>query len=210
MRAEFSLTAVGGAALAAIALSAPPAGHALALRNSIPANSDKIGTASPRLTLTHIEAEAASREGLLPPHTRSVLNPHKRLSYGEYMWNDQGVPPGPVRVRVDLRRQLISVFRAGEEIGTAVVLYGSSEKGTPRGEFPILAKLRTHRSNIYDAPMPYTLRLTADGVAIHASDVRWGYATHGCIGVPTGFAQRLFDQAKLGDVVDVVESPNLT
>jgi lipoprotein-anchoring transpeptidase ErfK/SrfK len=52
--------------------------------------------------------------------------------------------------------------------------------------------------------MPYTLRLTNDGVSIHASDVRYGAATHGCIGVPLAFAQRLFNAAHVGDEVTVV------
>lgn len=210
MRAELVLASVGALALGSIAVSAPHATRSSAPGGSFPAMSAQISKTAPRLSLTPVEAEAAARAGLLPPQTSSVLNPRKRLGYGDYIWSDEGVPPGQVRVRVDLRRQLISVFRGGQEIGTAVVLYGSSEKGTPRGQFHILAKLKNHRSSAYDAPMPYTLRLTNDGVAIHASDVRWGYATHGCIGVPTGFARRLFDQAKLGDLVDVVEPPALT
>ena len=52
--------------------------------------------------------------------------------------------------------------------------------------------------------MPYTLRLTADGVAIHGSDVRWGAATHGCIGVPVEFAAKLFDEVAKGDHVVIV------
>ena len=56
------------------------------------------------------------------------------------------------------------------------------------------------------APMPFTLRLTADGVAIHGSDVRERFATHGCIGVPLEFARRLFEQAHVGDEVFVLES----
>jgi lipoprotein-anchoring transpeptidase ErfK/SrfK len=52
--------------------------------------------------------------------------------------------------------------------------------------------------------MPYTLRLTDDGVSIHASDVRWGAATHGCIGVPIAFAERLFDVTRIGDEVMIV------
>jgi lipoprotein-anchoring transpeptidase ErfK/SrfK len=118
------------------------------------------------------------------------------------------VPAGPIWVRVDLDSQLISVFRAGHEIGTAVILYGADGLPTPTGKFPILAKLKDHRSATYDAPMPYTLRLTGDGVAIHASDVRWGYATHGCIGVPADFAARLFATASVGDEVLVVGRVN--
>jgi lipoprotein-anchoring transpeptidase ErfK/SrfK len=52
--------------------------------------------------------------------------------------------------------------------------------------------------------MPFMLRLTADGVAIHGADVRRGAATHGCIGVPTDFARRLFGAVKLGDPVVIV------
>jgi hypothetical protein len=37
-------------------------------------------------------------------------------------------------------------------------------------------------------------------VAVHGSDVRWGRATHGCVGVPGAFARRLFAAAKEGDV----------
>ena len=123
------------------------------------------------------------------------------MSYGDYRWDEQGVPAGPVWIRVDLKSQIISIFRSGHEIGTAVILYGADGVPTPTGKFPILAKLKDHRSATYDAPMPYTLRLTGDGVSIHASNVRWGYATHGCIGVPADFAAKLFDAASVGDEV---------
>lgn len=55
--------------------------------------------------------------------------------------------------------------------------------------------------------MPYTLQLTNDGVSIHGSTVRWGAATHGCIGVPLEFARRLFNQAKVGDEVTIIAPP---
>ena len=100
----------------------------------------------------------------------------------------------------------MSVFRDGHEIGTAVVVYGGDNKQTPPGKLHILAKARDHRSSLYEAEMPYTLRLTDDGVSIHASSVRWGAATHGCIGVPLPFAQRLFNAASVGDEVVIVGS----
>jgi lipoprotein-anchoring transpeptidase ErfK/SrfK len=127
------------------------------------------------------------------------------MHYGDFVWNDRNVPAGPVWVRVDLKSQLISVFRAGHEIGTAVILYGADEKETPDGTFPVLAKIKDHKSATYgDAPMPYTLRLTDDGVAIHGSDVRWGRATHGCVGVPVPFAEKLFSQVGKGDHVLII------
>ncbi len=135
---------------------------------------------------------------------RSLLNDARPLAFGDYLWNDAGVPAGPVWVRVDPAHQLLSVFRDGHEIGTAVILYGTDHKPTPTGVFPILAKAETHRSSLYDAQMPYMLRLTGDGVAIHASAVRNGSATHGCIGVPEDFARRLFAQVKRGDLVSIL------
>jgi lipoprotein-anchoring transpeptidase ErfK/SrfK len=126
------------------------------------------------------------------------------MRYGDFLWNDRNVPAGEVLVRVDLRAQTISVFRAGHEIGSAVILYGADSKPTPHGTFPILEKRAQHRSNLYDADMPYMLRLTYDGVAIHGSEVRRGAATHGCIGVPTAFARNLFEAVKRGDEVVIV------
>jgi hypothetical protein len=135
---------------------------------------------------------------------RSLLAIAQPLEFGGYVWNDAGVPAGPVWMRVDLGMQTISVFRAGHEIGTAVILYGADGKPTPAGVYPVLERARDHHSTLYDAPMPFMLRLTADGVAIHASNVRAAAATHGCIGVPLAFAKLLFEQVRRGDRVVIV------
>ena len=140
---------------------------------------------------------------------RSLLNIRTQMHFGDHVWNDAGVPAGPVWVRVDLSRQIMSVFRGGHEIGSAVILYGTDGKPTPTGTFPILERAREHRSNLYDAEMPFMLRLTNDGVAIHASNVRKGSATHGCVGIPRSFAQLLFDAVKRGDLVVIESSPAL-
>jgi lipoprotein-anchoring transpeptidase ErfK/SrfK len=76
--------------------------------------------------------------------------------------------------------------------------------------FHVLERAREHRSNLYDAEMPYMLRLTNDGVAIHASKVREGSATHGCIGVPLEFARRLFDVIHRGDLVVIATGDKRT
>ena len=137
---------------------------------------------------------------------RSMLDSRRSLSFGDYIWDDAGVPAGPVWIRVDLQRQTLSIFRAGHEIGSAVIVFGQNSKPTPIGVFPILQKKVDHQSTLYDAEMPYMLRLTGDGVAIHAGHVRPGSATHGCIGVPLTFARLLYAQVKLGDRVAIVRS----
>lgn len=157
-----------------------------------------------RIFLTRAQVSAALAKGEIDRPIKSLLSVPSPLLYGEFVWRDAGVPAGPVWVRVDLDSQLISVFRSGHEIGTAVILYGAEDKETPVGVFPILSKYKDHRSSSYDASMPYTLRLTPDGVSIHGSDVRWGYGTHGCIGVPLAFAERLFKETRRGDDVLIV------
>ncbi|WP_082992804.1 L,D-transpeptidase family protein [Erythrobacter sp. QSSC1-22B] len=156
-----------------------------------------------RLFLSPDESHRAASQGLVPRGTQSILNVRKRLRYGDFVWNNNDTP-GPLVVRVNLDTQLISAFRGGHEIGTAVILYGVDGHETPLGRFPIVAKLKDHHSATYDAPMPFTLRLTSDGVAVHGSKVRWGAATHGCIGVPLEFAQNLFHEASVGDVVEII------
>lgn len=149
----------------------------------------------------------AYQSGELDRPVKSLLAIDKPLRYGGYRWDDTGVPKGPTWIRVDLNSQILSVFRAGHEIGTAVIMYGAESKQTPPGVYPILAKAREHRSNLYDADMPFTLRLTNDGISVHGSDVRWGAATHGCIGVPVPFAEKLFDAVAVKDEVVVLRRP---
>ncbi|MDX3909657.1 MAG: L,D-transpeptidase family protein [Sphingobium sp.] len=140
-----------------------------------------------------------------PFTVKRVLQIDGPFRHGDYVWDDEGVPAGPVVITVDLKAQTLSVFRNGYEIGAAVVIYGANDKPSPVGTFPISEKDADHVSTLYDAPMPYMLRLTGDGVAIHGSDVQWGNATHGCIGVPTAFAKLLFGQVKLGDKVIITD-----
>lgn len=157
-----------------------------------------------RLFLSAAQLDEARSSGTLDRPVKSLLMVPKVLRFGDYLWNDKSIPPGQTWIRVDLRSQLISIFRSGHEIGTAVIVYGGNNKKTPTGTLHILGKARQHRSSLYDAEMPYTLRLTDDGVSIHGSSVRWGAATHGCIGVPIPFARRVFEAVSVGDDVVII------
>ncbi|WP_420144536.1 L,D-transpeptidase family protein [Sphingobium sp.] len=142
---------------------------------------------------------------------KRVLKIDGPFRHGDFAWDEKGAPAtGPVVVTVDLRAQTLSVFRAGYEIGAAVILYGATDKPSPKGAFPITQKIADYYSRTYDnAPMPFAQRLTSDGVFIHGSDVQWGRATHGCIGVPKAFAQKLFGVTKVGDVVVITDGKML-
>ena len=132
---------------------------------------------------------------------RRVLPISGPIRYGEWHWDDAGVPDGPIVITVDLDARVLSVFKGGYEIGATAVLLGTQEKPTPTGVFPITQKRARHVSNLYNAPMPYMQRLTNDGITIHATTVENGYASHGCVGTPLAFAKKLFDTTHNGDKV---------
>ena len=171
----------GGAPTAPAVAPAPAAPPAAAVRAPI---------ASATATLSTIRV------------TRALAIPHW-LRPGEYAWDDEGAPAaGPTIVVVNIRARVLSVYRAGVEIGRSSLIYGADNKPTPLGTFPILEKDADHRSNLYDAPMPHMLRLTWDGVALHGSPtLEDALATRGCVGLPVAFAELLFGAVRVGDRV---------
>ncbi|PKP93975.1 MAG: L,D-transpeptidase [Alphaproteobacteria bacterium HGW-Alphaproteobacteria-14] len=134
---------------------------------------------------------------------KSILPIEGSIRYGDWFWDESAAPTaGKLVITVDLEARVISAFRNGHEIGTAVALLGTQSHPTPLGTFPILTKEKDNISEKYNnAPMPHTLRLTWDGIAIHGSPVMNGYASHGCVAVPDEFAAKLFAAAKRGDKV---------
>jgi lipoprotein-anchoring transpeptidase ErfK/SrfK len=187
-------------AAAPAAASTPVANPAKHVAEAVPAGKSAPFAGLPIRPITAVDE---------PFVIKRILDVPKPFRHGDYAWDDAGVPAGPLVITVDLAAQVLSVFRDGYEIGAAVILYGDVDKPTPLGVFPITQKDATHVSNLYDAPMPYMLRLTNDGVSIHGSKVDWNYATHGCIGVPMEFAKKLFGQAKLGDRVIITNGEKL-
>lgn len=159
-----------------------------------------------RKQLMPTEAALASGDKLLPPETKSLLIVPTQLKHGDHVWNETGVPPGKVTIWVDLRRQMISAFRSGHEIGTAVIIYGAEDMSSPEGTFPILRKVSDYHSRSYDAPMPNSLFITNDGVALHGSPMSRRRASHGCIGLPVEFSHKLFEASKVGDIVEITRS----
>ena len=127
------------------------------------------------------------------------------LQPGQYYWIPQTAPDGPVVAIVNLHTQMVQVFRNGVCIGVSSVSTGKPGYGTPTGMYPILEKKRFHRSSTYDnAPMPYMLRLTWMGVALHVGHLPGYPASHGCIRLPAAFAPKLFAAVGRGDRVWVV------
>lgn len=177
---------------------------------AISSSKDKgVSAGEPTYTTKRVSFPPSNMPNVLLPSGKkrpiaSIINISAAMNYGEFTWDDTGVPPGPVWILVDLSAQTMSVFRGRHEIGTAITLYGVDDKPTPLGRFTVLERRKDHHSNLYDAPMPFMLRLTNDGVAIHGSDVREGAGTHGCLGVPLEFGSHLFEAMRVSDEVIIL------
>ena len=134
--------------------------------------------------------------------SRPVDAPAASLRPGQWVWNPAAAPAGPVLVVVNLDQQRAYVYRNGLLIGWAAVSTGKKGHETPTGVFHTLQKDRDHRSSLYhSAPMPYTQRLTWDGVALHAGGVPGYPSSHGCVHLPSAFADKLFAVSPLGMTV---------
>jgi hypothetical protein len=111
----------------------------------------------------------------------------------------------PVMAVVALSEQHVTIYDAEGKILRAPVSTGQSGYETPAGIYSILEKNREHYSNLYDdASMPFMQRITWSGIALHAGQLPGHPASHGCIRLPTGFAERLFESTKLGMRVVIV------
>lgn len=125
-----------------------------------------------------------------------------KLKPGEWVLKPEIALDGPVLVYVDLSRQLATVYRNGVRIGVSTISSGKDGYETPTGVFTILQKDKDHRSRTYDnAPMPYQLRLTWKGVALHAGNLPGFPASHGCVRLPMAFARKLFEITPMGGTV---------
>jgi hypothetical protein len=124
---------------------------------------------------------------------------------GEFVWQPQRAVDGPVEVVVSIPLQMAYVYRGGTLIGVSSVSTGASGNDTPTGRFEILEKKRHHRSNLYDAPMPFMQRLTWDGIALHAGEIPGYPASHGCVRLPASFAGKLFAATRVGATVHIID-----
>jgi hypothetical protein len=111
----------------------------------------------------------------------------------------------PVMAVVSINQQRVTVYDADGAMLRSPVSTGKPGYETPPGIFSVLQKKVEHYSNVYlDAAMPYMQRITWSGIALHAGVLPGYPASGGCIRLPTGFAERLYERTKLGMRVLVV------
>ena len=138
--------------------------------------------------------------------SRPVDTDPAALAPGEFIWAGAAVPSGPIVVIVSLREQRAYAYRNGVRIGVSTVSTGKPGHRTPTGIFTVLQKDPHHHSKTYgNASMPYTERLTWDGVALHAGGLPGYPSSHGCVHLPSEFARLLFSISSLGMTVVVAD-----
>lgn len=129
------------------------------------------------------------------------------LAPGQFIWEGDAEPAGPVTVAVSLEEQRAYVYRNGIRVGIASASTGKPGHRTPTGVFNVLQKDKDHHSKTYgNASMPYTERLTWDGVALHAGGLPGYPSSHGCVHLPSEFARRLFEISPMGMVVVIADA----
>jgi hypothetical protein len=113
----------------------------------------------------------------------------------------------PIMAIVSIASQQVTFYDADGWILRAPVSTGVKGRETPAGVFTVVEKEESHRSTMYDdAWMPHMQRITWNGLALHGGPLPGYAASHGCIRMPYGFAEKLFDKTRIG--MRVIISPN--
>ena len=105
----------------------------------------------------------------------------------------------PLMAIVSIKSQHVTIYDKDGWILRAPVSSGTTGRETPAGVFSVLEKDKDHHSNLYDdAWMPNMLRITWSGIALHGGPLPGYAASHGCVRMPYGFAEKLFDKVRTG------------
>ena len=151
-----------------------------------------IVTLAAMAALTALTADAAPKQARPAPPTEAAAP------------RDAGEP---IMAIVSIKTQQVTFYDADGWILRAPVSTGTKGRETPAGVFAVVEKNKDHRSNMYDdAQMPNMQRITWNGIALHGGPLPGYAASHGCVRMPFGFAEKLFDKTRIG--MRVIISPN--
>jgi len=127
------------------------------------------------------------------PATAQQSRPRAQIALPTAAVKPQTLPQGPYIAVISIGGQKLTLYNREGVVATSPISSGRSGFETPQGVFSIIERKEEHYSNLYDdAAMPFMQRITWSGVAMHAGVLPGYPASHGCIRLPHGFAQRLF------------------
>ncbi|MEO6781271.1 MAG: L,D-transpeptidase family protein, partial [Bradyrhizobium sp.] len=151
-----------------------------------------IATLAAMAALTALNADAAARQTRPAAPTEATAP------------RDAGEP---IMAIVSIKTQQVTFYDADGWILRAPVSTGTTGRETPAGVFAVIEKDKDHHSTMYDdAWMPNMQRITWNGIALHGGPLPGYAASHGCVRMPYGFAEKLFDKTWIG--MRVIISPN--
>ena len=147
----------------------------------------------------HVSGETFTEGVRVSPET-------DKLKPGEYVWEPERAPEGPLLIVASTTEQVAYVYRNGIRIARSSVSTGRPGHRTPTGVFTILEKEVHHTSSIYKgAEMPYMERVTWGGIALHAGNLPGYPDSHGCIRLPLEFSKLLFGVTMKGATVIIAD-----
>src|SRR5881409_2647860 len=147
-----------------------------------------------------VSAEIFTEGVRVPPETVA-------LKPGEYVWEPERAPEGPLLIVASITEQVAYIYRNGIRIARSSVSTGRPGHRTPTGVFTILEKEVQHTSSIYKgAEMPYMERVTWGGIALHAGDLPGYPDSHGCVRLPLEFSKLLFGVTMKGATVIIADT----
>jgi len=116
------------------------------------------------------------------------------------------------RIVVNLSQQRACAYEGSQTVFCGNISSGKPGHRTPTGHFRVLEKDIDHVSSKYPEPnggakMHYMLRVTGSGIAMHLGYVPNYPASHGCIRMQNGFAQRMYSWAHVGVPISVIGTP---
>ena len=145
---------------------------------------------------------------------------------------DGGAGNGPARIRLNRAEQTAYFYRGTQLIGKSWLSTGDANHTTPAGHFTIISKNKWHKSSRYGAAvdaagnvvdadvdikkdrlppgtkyegakMTNFMRLTNDGIGMHAGFLPGYPASHGCIRMPEHMSELFFNNVVPGTPVTI-------
>src|ERR1700680_2118215 len=154
--------------------------------------------------LTALTADAAARPARAAAPTAAATPPRPAPPTETTAPRDEGEP---IMAIVSIKTQQVTFYDADGWILRAPVSTGTTGRETPAGVLAIIEKDTDHHSTLYDdAWMPNMQRITWNGIALHGGPLPGYAASHGCVRMPFGFAEKLFDKTRIG--MRVIIAPN--
>ncbi len=175
-------------------------------------NTSRLLTAAAILTFVATLGTTARADGYTSDtkHTSSTRTSDTARDYARFLWLCSGDTQQDVSVNhiiVSLADQRLYAYHDQQLVAWSNVSSGRPGHETPTGSFTVSEKDVDHHSNVYNnAPMPYFMRLTDEGVGLHAGQLPGYPASHGCVRLPMGMARELYQHVESGTSVEIISS----